>query len=129
MRPGRKALAFASALCLMMAPAGASEEQGQKEAAEEQAFNEAIMDFGELAGNAYACLEGDAQAEHEKLTLSIYHKINELFGSNRAFRFSTRYGFGAAAEPKREDCETIVIDFNNNYAAAVAKHSNINSGD
>ncbi len=95
----------------------------------EAAFEKSIMEFGELAGAAYACLADDADLQrHEVRVFDAYSKLIQLFGSERAFKFSASYGYGTAEPNDEEQCTEIVDQFEDKYGAIAQKY-NLVDGD
>jgi len=87
-------------------------------------FDRSIMEFGELAGAAYACLADDADLKrHEARVFDAYSKLIQLFGTERAFKFSASYGYGTAEQNDEKQCAAIVDRFTDKYGAIAQKYN------
>ncbi len=86
-------------------------------------FDESIMEFGKLAGAAYACLVIDADLKrHEARVFDAYSKLIQLFGTERAFKFSASYGYGTAEQNDEKQCAEVVDQFKDKYAGIARKY-------
>lgn len=84
----------------------------------EEQVDEAIKRFGYLAGLAQVCVASEQKAELEREVLEINNSITRLLGIDRAFLFSTSFGYGTSVAVDQKDCAEIL----KNYEARVARH-------
>lgn len=84
----------------------------------EEKLDEAIKGFGYLAGLARGCVAGSQQTDLEREVLDVSASIGRLLGTDRAFLFSTSFGYGTSVSVDVKDCPEIL----KNYEARVAKH-------
>lgn len=75
-----------------------------------------------MAGEAFTCLKDEALDKHEVRVRSVYDKMIELFGTERAYKFAVAYGYGAAQELESDKCEETVDAFEDKYGAVAEKH-------
>lgn len=120
-------------VCCMVLSAGLANAQDKAPDLDEAAskavdaveddFDEALKDLGELAGEVYACEADDAKrASHEDRVRDIYGELNKLFGTDRAFLFSTAVGYGAASENDQKTCVELTDEFEDRYGAISEKY-------
>lgn len=102
---------------LAAAQATAAAQPGQDAAAEEK-LDEGLKRFGYLAGLAQVCVADQQKAALDREVLEINSSILRLLGSDRAFLFSTSFGYGTSVEVATKDCAEIL----KNYEARVARH-------
>lgn len=89
----------------------------------EDDFDESLKDLGELAGEVFACeSDDDKRATHENRVRDIYSELNKLFGTDRAFLFSTAFGYGAASENDEKTCAELTDEFEDRYGAISEKY-------
>lgn len=109
---------------LALSPAVAPAQGTPAMADPEEKLDEGLKGFGYLAGLARVCVAGAQQAELEREVLDLNGSIGRLLGADRAFLFSTAYGYGTSIKVEQKDCADIL----KNYEARVAKHRTASRG-
>jgi hypothetical protein len=84
--------------------------------AEEQ-LDEGLKRFGYLAGLARGCVVDTQRADLEREALDIHAGIARLLGTDRAFLFSSAFGYGTNVEIETKDCAEVL----KTYELRVAK--------
>ena len=84
--------------------------------AEEQ-LDEGLKRFGYLAGLARGCVVENQRADLEREALDIHAGIARLLGTDRAFLFSSAFGYGTNVEIETKDCAEVL----KTYELRVAK--------
>lgn len=84
----------------------------------EERLDEGLKGFGYLAGLARVCVAGTQQSDLEREVLDLNGSIARLLGTDRAFLFSTAFGYGTSIKVEQKDCAEIL----KNYEARVTKH-------
>ena len=84
----------------------------------EEQLDEALKRFGYLAGLARGCVVDEQQGALEREVLDLNGSIARLFGVDRAFLFSSAFGYGTAIEVSRDEC----VEVMKNYELRVARH-------
>ncbi|MEE4317084.1 MAG: hypothetical protein V2I74_08900 [Erythrobacter sp.] len=107
---------------LLAAPSMAAQENtassSDAEVAAEEQLDEALKRFGYLAGLARGCVVDDQQGALEREVLDLNGSITRLFGVDRAFLFSSAFGYGTSIEVSTDEC----IEVMKNYELRVARH-------
>lgn len=102
-------------------PQDTAEGKAAQEA--DAAFDKAIVEFGQLAGASYACLAEDQDLKvHETRVFSAYTRLVQMFGTERAFKFSAAYGYGTAEANDEKKCAEIVDQFTDKWAVIAQKY-------
>ncbi|MDC8755175.1 hypothetical protein OIK40_11050 [Erythrobacter sp. sf7] len=99
----------------------ASAESGTAQAASadgEERLDDALKRFGYLAGLARGCVVDEQQAALEREVLDLNGSITRLFGIDRAFLFSSAFGYGTSLEVSTDEC----VEVMKNYELRVARH-------
>jgi hypothetical protein len=84
----------------------------------EEALDEALKRFGYLAGQALTCVTDAQKPELEREVLNVNNSIARLLGVDRAFLFSSSFGYGTSVKVPTEECAELL----KTYASRVAKH-------
>ena len=104
-----------------MAQKNGSVESGASAAApadDEERLDDALKRFGYLAGVARGCVVDQQQAALEREVLDLNGSITRLFGVDRAFLFSSAFGYGTSLEVSADECVEVI----KNYELRVARH-------
>jgi hypothetical protein len=83
----------------------------------EEALDESLKGFGYLSGLARGCVVPAQRAKLEREALDLAAVIARLFGTDRAFLYSSSFGYGTSIEIKQEECAEVLRQ----YDARVAK--------
>lgn len=84
----------------------------------EERLDDALKRFGYLAGLARGCVVANQQGALEREVLDLNGSITRLFGVDRAFLFSSAFGFGTSVEVTTDECVEVL----KNYELRVARH-------
>lgn len=84
----------------------------------EEKLDEALKRFGYLAGLARGCVVNEQQSALEREVLDLNASITRLFGVDRAFLFSSAFGYGTSVEVTTDEC----VEVMKNYELRVARH-------
>lgn len=84
----------------------------------EERLDDALKRFGYLAGLARGCVVTEQQAALEREVLDLNGSITRLFGVDRAFLFSSAFGYGTSVEVTTDEC----VEVMKNYELRVARH-------
>lgn len=110
-------LSFAGLAPLHAAEQAASPAPSQQFDEEEQ-VDEGLKRFGYLAGLARGCVVENQRADLEREALDLHAAISRLLGTDRAFLFSSSFGYGTTVLVETKDCAEVL----KNYEARVAKY-------
>ena len=77
----------------------------------EDGFDEALNQFGYMAGATYQCTnEGDRAALLRRIQ-TVFNRLTQLFGSDRAFFFAASFGAGTIDEIDEAECDAFKAGF------------------
>lgn len=96
--PGWSALAVA---LLFATPAIADDAADD---ARDEAFAQAVKDFGYAGGAAWQCGDDATKLKIERQALTSFNGLSRLFGADEAFFFSTAFGAGAVDRIDNANC-------------------------
>jgi len=118
----RKCLPFLLATIALQPYAHAAEPPAASSAAatlvdEEEQLDEGLKRFGYLAGLARGCVVETQRVDLEREALDLHAGIARLLGTDRAFLFSSAFGYGTTVEIETKDCAEVLTT----YEARVAK--------
>lgn len=114
---------WAVVLALPLLQATHAAEPSKPEATEasaidaEEQLDEGLKRFGYLAGLARGCVIDAQRVDLEREALDIHAGIARLLGTDRAFLFSSAFGYGTNVEIETKDCAEVLKA----YEARVAK--------
>lgn len=95
--------------CVMVASAAMT---GPASADEDEAFDQAVKEFGYTAGAAWQCTPEQEQAKMERDVLTAFSGLSRLFGTDQAFFFAAAFGSGTRDEINKDSCDTFIKNFN-----------------
>jgi hypothetical protein len=72
---------------------------------EDEAFDDAVRNFGYISGLAHQCVPEEKQGAVERRVVQAYSRIVGLFGSDQAFFFAAAFGAGSTAQFDRQECK------------------------
>ena len=84
---------------------------------EEEQLDDGLKRFGYLAGLARGCVVEAQRVDLEREALDLHAGIARLLGTDRAFLFSSSFGYGTTVAVETKDCAEVV----RNYEQRVAK--------
>jgi hypothetical protein len=118
----RKFLPFLLAMIALQPHAHAAEPATASPAAmtpadEEEQLDDGLKRFGYLAGLARGCVVESQRVDLEREALDLHASIARLLGTDRAFLFSSAFGYGTTVEIDTKDCAEVL----KNYEQRVAK--------
>jgi len=106
-------------LLLVLLPLTLSAGFGADNAADDdQAFDDAVRQFGYAGGAAWHCSAEKDRAAVERQALQAYSGLARLFGTDQAFFFASSFGAGTMDEIKKEDCAKFIEAFTREMAKA-----------
>lgn len=85
---------------------------------DDQAFDDAVRQFGYAGGAAWQCSAATERSEIERQALLAYNGLARLFGTDQAFFFATSFGAGTMDEIKKEDCIKQIDKFSREMSKA-----------
>ncbi|OYW53089.1 MAG: hypothetical protein B7Y80_17810 [Hyphomicrobium sp. 32-62-53] len=88
------------------------------EADDDQAFDDAVRQFGYAGGAAWHCSAEKDRTAVERQALQAYTGLTRLFGTDQAFFFASSFGAGTMDKIKNEDCAKFIEAFNSEMAKA-----------
>jgi hypothetical protein len=103
--------------CARAADAPAEKTLTATVADEEEQLDEGLKRFGYLAGLARGCVIDAQRVDLEREALDLHAAIARLLGTDRAFLFSSSFGFGTNVVVETKDCAEVL----KNYDERVAK--------
>jgi hypothetical protein len=80
-------------------------------AGEEEQLDEGLKRFGYLAGLARGCVVEAQRVDLEREALDLHAAIARLLGTDRAFLFSSSFGYGTNVEVETKDCADVVKNY------------------
>jgi hypothetical protein len=118
----RKFLPFLLAMIALQPHAHAAEPAAASPAAttpvdEEEQLDDGLKRFGYLAGLARGCVVETQRVDLEREALDLHASIARLLGTDRAFLFSSAFGYGTTVATEIKDCAEVLTT----YEARVAK--------
>jgi hypothetical protein len=96
-----------------VAPTGA----GESAIDPEEQLDDGLKSFGYLTGLAHGCVTTSQRAALEKEAIDLHAAISRLLGTDRAFLFSSAFGYGTTVTVETKDCKEVL----DRYDARVAK--------
>lgn len=102
---GKHLLAVATAALLLGSPAMAQTPAAPEDEQTEEAFDEALNQFGYAAGVTHQCSTGDEKAQVLSRVQQVFNRLTQLFGSDRAFYFSAAFGAGSVDKIEADSCD------------------------
>jgi hypothetical protein len=84
----------------------------------EEDLDNGLKRFGFLAGLAHGCVTDAQRPLLQREAIDIHAGISRLMGSDRAFLFSSAYGYGTNMKIDVKECPEVL----KNYDERVAKH-------
>ncbi len=84
--------------------------------AEEQ-LDDGLKSFGYLTGLALGCVVDDQRVSLETEAIDLHAAIARLLGTDRAFLFSSAFGYGTTVKVETKDCKEVL----DRYDARVAR--------
>ena len=122
MKNSRKFLPVLLAMIALQPYAHAAEPAAASPAAttpvdEEEQLDDGLKRFGYLAGLARGCVVEAQRVDLEREALDLHAGIARLLGTDRAFLFSSSFGYGTTVAVETKDCAEVL----KNYEQRVAK--------
>ena len=101
--------AFAMA-AMGLSPAVAQDDAGETLSQEEQVDN-GLKNFGYIAGLSRGCVAESQQVAFERDVLDMNASIARLLGVDRAFLFSSAFGYGTGVAVETENCAEVLKQY------------------
>lgn len=106
---------FVPVIAATMAMSAAAQEPVD----EDEAFDEALKGYGYSGGVAWQCAaEGDRTA-HTDTVMTVFNRLAQLFGTDRAFFFAAAFGAGTVDAIDPASCGQHVAAFAAGLSAGV----------
>ena len=83
---------------------------------EEEQLDEGLKRFGYLAGLARGCVVEAQRVELEREALDLHAGISRLLGTDRAFLFSSAFGYGTTVQVETKDCAEVLKTYEERVA-------------
>ena len=112
------ALAFSVVQAAHATESSAANEPTASAIDEEEQVDEGLKRFGYLAGLARGCVVDTQRADLEREALDLHAAIGRLLGTDRAFLFSSSFGYGTNVQVETKDCAEVL----KTYEERVAKY-------
>jgi hypothetical protein len=110
------ALAFSMLQTVHAAEAPASSAPAATAVDEEEQLDESLKQFGYLAGLARGCVVEAQRADLEREVLDLHAAIGRLLGTDRAFLFSSAFGYGTNVQVETKDCAEVIGTYDQRVA-------------
>lgn len=91
----------------------------EEKADQDEAFDDAVQEFGFNAGLALQCTADAEKKKMEGEVLKAYNGLARLFGTDQAFAFAAAFGAGAQDEVNRTECESYIRKFTDSMKPSV----------
>jgi hypothetical protein len=100
---------FAAALlCVAFAGAATAAAPPATPVDPEEALDESLKGFGLLTGLARGCVVQEQRGKLEREALDLSAAIARLFGTDRAFLYSSSFGFGTSLTIDVKECAEVI---------------------
>ena len=83
---------------------------------EEEQLDDGLKRFGYLAGLARGCVVEAQRVDLEREALDLHAGIARLLGTDRAFLFSSAFGYGTTVEIETKDCAEVLKTYEQRVA-------------
>lgn len=83
---------------------------------EEEQVDNGLKNFGYIAGLSRGCVAENQQVAFERDVLDINASIARLLGVDRAFLFSSAFGYGTGVAVENENCAEVLKQYENRAA-------------
>lgn len=86
---------------------------------EEAAFDEALNQFGYAGGAAWQCSDETARETVLGQATDVFHRLTQLFGTDRAFTFAAAFGAGTVDAIAPDACDSYIAGFADGLEAGI----------
>jgi hypothetical protein len=100
--------ALAAIICAAAMAFPALADDGQDK---DEAFDDAVREFGYNAGAALQCTAEPDRPQMEREVLKAFNGLSRLFGTDQAFFFAAAFGAGTQEEINKSQCPTYIQNF------------------
>ena len=83
---------------------------------EEEQLDDGLKRFGYLAGLARGCVVERQRADLEREALDLHAAIGRLLGTDRAFLFSSAFGYGTTVQVDTKECAEVLSRYDERVA-------------
>ena len=103
----------AAALALFMVPLASANAQDSNEDAlsQEEQVDNGLKNFGYIAGLSRGCVSESQQVAFERDVMAIHASITRLLGIDRAFLFSSAFGYGTSVSIETANCAEVLKQY------------------
>jgi hypothetical protein len=82
----------------------------------EEQLDEGLKSFGYLTGLARGCVVPEQRPKLEREALDLGSAIARLFGTDRAFLYSSAFGYGTSVAVETKDCAEVLRQYDQRVA-------------
>lgn len=86
---------------------------------DEAAFDDALSQFGHAGGAAWQCSDEAGQSTILGQVSDVFHRLTQLFGTERAFTFAAAFGAGTVDTIEAADCDGYIVGFADGLEAGI----------
>lgn len=86
---------------------------------QDEAFDDAVQEFGFNAGLALQCTPDAEKKNMEGEVLKAYNGLARLFGTDQAFAFAAAFGAGAQDEVNKTECDSYIRKFTDSMKPSI----------
>jgi hypothetical protein len=90
-----------------------------QETEDEAAFDDALSRFGYAGGAEWQCSAEEGQRSVVAQVSDVFHRLTQLFGTDRAFTFAAAFGAGTVDAVDTTDCESYITGFADGLKAGI----------
>ena len=99
-----------------VSPALSQSSDTEAQVSQEEQVDNGLKNFGYIAGLSRGCVAENQQSAFERDVLEMHAAINRLLGSDRAFLFSSAFGYGTSVTVEVENCAEVLKQYENRSA-------------
>lgn len=99
-----------------VSPALSQSSDTEAQVSQEEQVDNGLKNFGYIAGLSRGCVTESQQSAFERDVLEMHAAINRLLGSDRAFLFSSAFGYGTSVTVEVENCAEVLKQYENRSA-------------
>jgi hypothetical protein len=96
--------------------AASQASQVDEQVSQEEQVDNGLKNFGYIAGLSRGCVAENQQVAFERDVLEMHATISRLLGTDRAFLFSSAFGYGTSVTVEVENCAEVLKQYQNRSA-------------
>lgn len=109
-RRGIIAAGLATSL-IAVSPAASQTSETEEQVSQEEQVDNGLKNFGYIAGLSRGCVADEQQMAFERDVMEMNAAITRLLGVDRAFLFSSAFGYGTSVAVEVENCAEILKQY------------------